>query len=267
MRNGMFTADGHAHVFEEPTVLGGRRVHHPASRLVQEMDRHGVDLSLVIARPATADVSVPELHDGLAEACAPYAQRLGLAAWAAPRTGPAGVLEVRRALGLPLFCALKLHPEQERFNIDDDDVDPLVRVAADHDVPVVVHTALAVRGAEPWRLLRLARRYRTVTFVMAHLGSDGGLLQSSGAVDIAAGAPNIVVDGSETVTDPYATYLGPAERLGPERVLLGSGEPVHQIALALLKLDLLEMPDEWRRAIAGLNLARLLGRQPATSRP
>jgi predicted TIM-barrel fold metal-dependent hydrolase len=134
-------------------------------------------------------------------------------------------------------------------------------------VPVIAHTALAARGAEPWRLLRLARRFPSVSFVMAHLGSDGGLLQSLSAVDIAAQAPNILVEGSGTVTDPYATYLGPAKALGPDRVLVGSGEPIHQIALSLLKLDLLPMPDDWRRAITGANLARLLGREPSITRP
>lgn len=267
MRNGQFVADAHAHLFPEPTIHRGRAVHFPASALVEQMDRHGVDLALVIARP-TEPLDAMELarhHDDLAEAVDGHGERFRLAAWAAPRHGWQAVAELERCLGEEIYAAVKLHPEQEAFAIDDRSVDPLVRAAEAYGVPVFAHTALGARGAEPWRLARLARRHPEVTFVMCHLGADGNLLQTLGAVEIAATVPNIVVESSSTVTDPYATYLGPAERLGPDRVMVGSNEPLHQVALSLLKLDLLPMPDEWRARITGGNLARLL-RLPGPSR-
>ena len=124
---------------------------------------------------------------------------------------------------------------------------------------MIAPTSLATRGAEPWRLVRLARRFPETSFVLSHLGADGGMLQSLEAARIADQAPNVLVDGSDTVTDPFATYLGPARLLGPERVVFASGEPVHQVALGLLKMDLLPFEDDWRRLVLGENLLRILG--------
>lgn len=261
MRHGMLAADAHAHLFEDARVLHGRAIRFPAATLVREMDRHGVDLALVIARPSAQlhRDDLAQLHDRLAAHTQPYRARLALAAWASPRLGREGVRELERTVGTLGYRAIKLHPEQEQFVLDDLAVDRCVEVAAEHGVPVIAHTALAVHGAEPWRLARLATRHPAVTFVMAHLGADGGMLQSLAAVEIAADVHNIVVEGSATVTDPAATYLEPARMLGPERVLYGSNEPIHQMALSLLKLDLVDLPHDWRELIAGSNLMRILG--------
>ena len=262
MRGEVFVADAHSHVFLDPTRVYRRTVHFTERDLVESMDRNGIDLAVVIARP-TEHLRVEELrvlHDRTAAAVAAEHGRLVGFCWAAPRLGQAGVDEVRRCLRELSYVGIKLHPSQERFNIDDDELFPYAELAREHGVPVTVHTQLAVRGSEPWRLLPLADRFPDVTFVMAHLGGDGGMVQTLAAAKIAAEYPNIAVEVSTTVTDPGATYLGPAQILGPERVLFGSDAPLHQAALNLLKLDLLEMPDDWRALIAGGNLLRLLRR-------
>lgn len=272
MRGDLFVADAHAHVFLNPTTVYRRSVHFTERDLVESMDRNGIDLAVVIARP-TEHLRIEELralHDRTAEAVAREQGRLVGFCWAAPRLGEAGVVEVRRCLRELGYAGIKFHPSQERFNIDDDELVPYAELAREHGVPVTVHTQLAVRGSEPWRMLPLAERFPDVTFVMAHLGGDGGMVQTLSAAKIAAECPNIAVEVSTTVTDPGATYFGPAEILGPERVLFGSDAPLHQAALNLLKLDLLEMPDAWRALIAGGNLLRLLrrdSRRPSAKPP
>ena len=262
MRGNVFVADAHTHLFLEPTSVYRRRVRFTAEDLVASMDRDGIDLAVVIARP-TEHLRIDELrtlHERTAEAIERHAHRLVGFCWAAPRLGVAGVDEVRRCLRDLGYAGIKLHPSQEQFNIDDDEVQPYAACAREYGVPITVHTQLAVRGSEPWRMLPLAERFPDVTFVMAHLGGDGGMVQTLAAAKIAAECPNIAVEVSTTVSDPGATYLGPAELLGPERVLFGSDAPLHQAALNLLKLDLVEMPDEWRALISGGNLLRLLRR-------
>lgn len=263
MRANTFVADAHTHLFLEPTRVYRRLLQFTESDLIAAMDRDGIDLALVIARPAE-HLRIDELrllHERTAEAIARHPERLVGCCWAAPRLGRAGLEEVERCLGELRYAAIKLHPSQERFNIDDDEVIPYAAIARDHGVPVTVHTQLAVRGSEPWRMLSLAERFPDVTFVMAHLGGDGGMVQTLAAAKIAAECPNIAVEVSTTVSDPGATYLGPAQILGPERVLFGSDAPLHQAALNLLKLDLVEMPDEWRALISAGNLLRLLRRE------
>lgn len=225
------------------------------------MDLYGIDFSIVIARP-TQQLSVSglrALHDSIAAAVATAPGRLAALCWASPRLGSAGVVEARRCLSELGYVGLELHGDLEQFNIDDEEVRPFARLASERGVPVSVHTQLAVRGCEPWRLVPLAEDFPDVRFLMGHLGADGAMLQSLAAAKIASRAPNISVEVSTTVTDPWATFSGPAEILGPERVFFGSDAPLHQPALNLLKMDLLEMPIEWRRAMIGGNLVAMLG--------
>jgi predicted TIM-barrel fold metal-dependent hydrolase len=261
MRNGLLVGDAHTHVFPEPTTLYGRRVRFSVEDLLAQMDLYGIDFSVVIARPTRQlDLaSLRALHDEIAGAVGRGDGRLAAFCWAAPRLGADGATEVRRCLGELGYAGVELHGDLEQFNIDDDAVHPIVKVASEHGVPVSVHSQLAVRGSEPWRLVPLAEDFPDTTFLMSHLGGDGGMLQSLAAAKIATRAPNISVEVSTTVTDPWATFLGPARLLGSKRVLFGSDAPLHQPALNLLKLDLLEMPIEWRRDMIGGNLAEMLG--------
>jgi predicted TIM-barrel fold metal-dependent hydrolase len=261
VRNGLLVADAHTHIFPKQTRLYGREVIFTVEALLASMDLYGIDFSVVIARP-TQQLNVGDLralHDSIAAAVATAPGRLAAFCWATPRLGSAGVVEVRRCLSELGYVGMELHGDLEQFNIDDEEVRPLARLASERGVPVSVHTQLAVRGCEPWRLVPLAEDFPDVRFVMGHLGADGGMLQSLAAAKIASRVPNIAVEVSTTVTDPWATFSGPAEILGPERVLFGSDAPLHQPALNLLKMDLLEMPIEWRRAMIGGNVAAMLG--------
>jgi predicted TIM-barrel fold metal-dependent hydrolase len=49
------------------------------------------------------------------------------------------------------------------------------------------------------------------------------------------------------------------KNLGPERVVLGTGMPFKYPEPALLKIEVLDAPEETKRAILGDNAERLLG--------
>jgi uncharacterized protein len=259
MRDGYLVVDAHTHVFSVPTTCY-RPVHFTVQDLLASMDSYGVDFSVVIARP-TRQLSLAELrqyHDELSDAVSNFADRLTPFCWAAPRLGQAGVDEVRRCFSELGYRGLKLHPAQEQCNMDDAAVYPFIEVAREFNAPTTVHSQLAVRGCEPWRLLTLAEAFPDVTFLMAHMGGDGGFVQGNQSARIVKDFPNIVLETSTTVTDPWATFLGPAQVVGPERVVLGSDAPLHHVALNLLKMDLLEMDDDWRRLMLGGNVQRIL---------
>src|ERR1041385_8584967 len=107
----MFVADAHTHVFRQPTHIYRRPILFTADDLIGYMDRFGVDLSIVIARP-TAPVTVDELrreHDLLAEDVARFQDRLAAYCWLAPRLGESGVAEVERCLSQLGYVGIKLH--------------------------------------------------------------------------------------------------------------------------------------------------------------
>src|SRR5437870_789571 len=137
MRDGFAVVDAHTHVFRRPTRCY-RPIHFTVDDLVASMDRYGVDVSTVLARP-TSSLRAEELrdyHDELARDVAKYPDRLTPFCWVAPRLEQAGVDEVRRCLLERGYRGLKLHPAQEMCNMDDADVYPFLEVAREHNAPV-----------------------------------------------------------------------------------------------------------------------------------
>ena len=81
----------------------------------------------------------------------------------------------------------------------------------------------------------------------------------------AAAVPNLLLEGSSTTTDAYGTFQGPAEVMGPDRVLFATDAgPFHHPAINMLKIDLLSMSRDWKEQILGGNALRVLGRSPDT---
>lgn len=260
MRDGAIVVDAHTHIFGSPTSLYGRAVEFPAPALIESMDAYGVDAAVVIARPTSQlDLETLErLHTKTAEAVRAFPNRLRAFCWGSPRLGDAGVTEARRCWEDLDFVGLKLHPAHEQFLLDDPASLALIEAADQRGVPVVVHTDSTVQGAEPWRLTFVAQDFPHTTFIMAHIGGNGSEVQNLSIARLAQTIDNIWLDVSTTVTDPAATFLEPAKILGPERICYGSNAPLHPMAPNLLKMDLLEMDEEWRRKMLGGNLQRLL---------
>lgn len=260
MRDGAFVVDAHTHIFSSPSRLYGRDVDFPAPALIESMDVYGVDAAIVITRPTSqlGLEGLQQLHTQTAQAVADYPERLRAFCWGIPRLEAAAVEEAQRCWKELGFVGLKLHPAHEQFNLDDPASLALVEAADRQGVPVIVHTDSTVQGAEPWRLTFVAQDFPRTTFIMAHMGGNGSEVQNLSVAKLATAVDNVMLDVSTTVTDPAATFLEPAKILGPERICYGSNAPLHPMAPNLLKLDLLEMDDAWRRMMLGGNLQRLL---------
>lgn len=260
MRDGAFVVDAHTHIFNPPSRLYGREVDYSVNALIESMDAYGVDAAIVITRP-TSQLEIEalqQLHADTAQAVSGFPDRLRAFCWGVPRLGDAAVVEVQRCLDELGFVGLKMHPAHEQFLLDDPASLALIDAADQRGVPVVVHTDSTVQGAEPWRLMFVAQDFPRTTFILAHIGGNGSEVQNLSIVRLATGVDNVVLDVSTTVTDPAATFLEPAKILGPERICYGSNAPIHPMAPNLLKMDLLEMDEDWRRKMLGGNLQRLL---------
>ncbi len=266
MRDGFLVVDTHAHLdLTDRVGHAGRPARKTAEDQIRQMDDYGTDGACVIAH-AWRGWQLPQYqheHDLIAAEIAGYPRRLFGACWADPLLGPPMVAEVERALGELGYRAIKLHPVYAGFTFDAPVVDPIVEVAAAHGVPVIAHLDLRWPGCEPWRMVNLAMRWPQVQFVMAHMGRDIRALFDSSFVRAASDVPNVTLEGSSTATDAYGTFGAPVEIIGARRVLYASDAgPYHHPAINLLKMDLLDMPDEDKASVFGLNELRLLGLAP-----
>jgi predicted TIM-barrel fold metal-dependent hydrolase len=238
---------------------------HPGAdrRLLSTMDSCG------IARAAVAAGGVVDLdrlaaqitHGGHTEAGADNAGVLDACAASRGRLVPfhfanphRGLEEYRRHAAR--YRGLELSPAVHGVGFDDPRTLELVTVAARARHPVYA-VCLARPGMGTADLVKLARRFPTVTFVFGHCGSIGIDVH---AVALIAPVANIVVETSGCLMVVVRTAL---DRLGPRRVLFGTEYPLQHPSVELAKFGALDLDHESWRLVAWRNAHRVLGEEPS----
>jgi uncharacterized protein len=183
--------------------------------LMCAMDRHGVDVALVMPQP-TLD-SIPAVHDRIAEAAARHPGRLRGMASISPWCSEADYAEeARRCVRQLGFVAIKLHPLGHNLSPTHKEAEKVFRNAAELGVPVIVHTGLGAPWALPSLCIPPARKYSSVPIVLAHAGWG---IYSSEAVVAAEVCENIYLEPSWC---PSYAVRQMIDRFGAERMLFGS---------------------------------------------
>jgi uncharacterized protein (TIGR03086 family) len=209
--------------------------------------------------------AVDELAGGL-----PWLTRL---VWVGPK-GP-DVDDLRRRLAEGAV-GLKLHPSYDDYPADTPLLDPFLAVAAEHGVPVTVHTAPG--PSDPDLVARLAERFPSVPFVLYHtfLGFPEGRRRAARHAQRLA---NLHLETSWCASAEVERLLG---EVGPDRVLFGSDAavdgPAHFVRTppnieltenynqSLLRLAR-RLPEPTLRAFLEENTRRLFGLAPARALP
>lgn len=153
----------------------------------------------------------------------------------------------------------KLHPRSEAFRLEHPGVDPILAVAAEARVPVVIHAGLGV-GSLGGEIAELAARHRGCPLVLAHAAiSDLGWLWPE-----APAHPNLFFD---------TAWWNPADLLAlfalvpPGRILYGSDAPYMDaelvLALTLRCARFAGLDQDAIELVAGGQLERLLAGEAA----
>lgn len=149
-----------------------------------------------------------------------YPEKIGVLPWMKiaselPDEGFLTMLRENRAL----VKGLKFHPFHSRTAPDDDRLEPIYRMASEFDLPVVSHTG-GCDEARSQRLFQAAKKHPEINFVMVHmdLGSD-----NSEAIELLGKLPNLYGD---TTWVPVRSTLKAIERVGSEKILFGSDNPI-----------------------------------------
>lgn len=130
------------------------------------------------------------------------------------------------------FKGVKLNPLFNNFLPDGEEVNPTMNEASRLGVPVLIHCGHPPWSL-PWSFERLADRYPNVTIVMAHMG-HGHIVYINGALDVAEGHDNIVVDTAGCTM--HTKIKEAVERLGEDRVMYGSDTPMGHPAWEIPKV-------------------------------
>ena len=118
-----------------------------------------------------------------------------------------------------VIYAFKLHPFHSRVAPDSPRMEPIYRLAAEYDLPIVSHTG----GCEEARSIHLynaAKAHPELSFVMVHmdLGTD-----NREAIELLGKLPNLYGD---TTWVSVESTLEAVSRWGSEKILFGSDNPI-----------------------------------------
>lgn len=212
-----------------------------ADDLLRNMDRHGVDRSLVIPFPVVEDHR--REHDLIGRAVKAHPDRLVGAACLNPHlplsefTG-----EVRRCREVYGFRALKLQPQYHGLNPLSPASDFFFETAAVNGMAAICHTGAGLPFSLPSLCMMPARKFPDLTIVVAHCG--GGIFVHE-AILAAVFCPNIVLELSSLMPHHVLEVLA---HVPSGRLMVGSDLP-ESLEVEIGKVLTLEVSDEDKRRI------------------
>ncbi len=226
--------------------------------LLQNGDLAGIH-HFIVQSVATTPKQVSSINEFIARAVEEGQGRLtGLGTLHPDSEDIAADLRHLRALGLK---GVKLHPDIQRFKIDDYRCLKIYELCEQEGLPILMHTGDSRYDfSNPNRLLPVLQIYTGLTVIGAHLG---GWSVWDEATETLAGLPNLYVDCSSCMPFmPSEKVRTVIRRYGAERVLFGSDYPMFLPDRELTAFMALGLTEEENRLILHDNACRLYGIEP-----
>jgi len=241
------------------------------------MDRESIDRALVSSLEAVMYRNVQAANELLAERIRGHRERLLGAAVVNP-VYPQAAADARVCLTQLDMRAIRLYPGCHGYELDAVRATPAFRelmgLAAECAAPVSIafmiedprqqHVIVHPVPVNAAAVAHTIRAFPEVNFVLERLavGTFRTVLSeardtSNWSVETSGRFLAVRPPGSEDY--PHRGLPDLIEELGPDRVLLGTDLPLQYPRAALIKLEALDLPAEWREKIMGGNAARLLG--------
>jgi predicted TIM-barrel fold metal-dependent hydrolase len=156
------------------------------------------------------------------------------------------------------FRAVRMYPLLHAYRLYDPFADEVCETAAEIGVPVIVCTRPMMNfrfATVPIEEVgELAGRHRATQFV---LSGPNYLTEFRAAVLVMRKWANVAIE--LTCMQGFGALRRTVEEVGPERVLFGTGMPLHYAACNVAKLTSAKVSEAVREAVGGGNARRLLG--------
>ena len=233
MRNGFQIIDTHCHIYPEKiaakavagtdtfygTVAKGDGT---AGSLLKINKDCGIDHSIVQS-VATTPKQVNSINNFIAETVASASGRLTGLGTLHPDSEDQRA-DVRHLIDIGLK-GVKLHPDIQRFKIDDYRCLKIYELCEEFGLPILMHTGdKRYDFSNTNRLIPILETYTNLTIIGAHMG--GWSLWDEASLEL-AGIPNLYVDCSSTMywvpLDKTAEII---RRYGADKVMFGTDYPM-----------------------------------------
>lgn len=237
-----------------------------ADELITNMDRDGVDISVMQNIGWTTHEMCVETNDYLLESIARYPGRLIAFCAVQPQAYDVALKEIERCANAGAQGIGELRPDTQLFELTDEDImPPFVETLVKHDLLLLLHASEPVghdyhgKGTiTPDILYPFIERFPDINLVCAHWG--GGLPFYALMPEVKKALANVYFD---TAASPYLytpdIYHRVAELIGSEKILLGSDFPLMPTSRLVNEVMSADLPEEEKNLILADNARRLLG--------
>lgn len=252
----------HTHIFPEKIAdkavdaIGAfydipMELHGTSEHLLEDGNKIGVSRYLVCSTATTAH-QVESINNFVAGEVAKHPEFVGFGSLHPEYPEISKEVDRMASLGLK---GIKLHPDFQKFNIDDEAAYPIYE-AAEGRFPILFHAGDdRYDFSHPSRLLRIVERFPNLIVIAAHLG---GYLRWDDA-KIYFGHPRVFIDTSSALPFMDSERALSIIRIhGTDRVFFGTDSPMWNHVSEWARFNALGLSAEERRRILWENAAGLL---------
>lgn len=224
-----------------------------AERLIEDGKKAGID-KFVVHSVATTAHQVRSINEFIKREVAEYPQFIGFMTLHQDLTEEEVKHEVEWAIENG-FKGIKLHPDFQKFNIDDENAEKFYRCASGK-LPILFHIGDdRFEYSKPERLVKMAKKYPNVNFIAAHFGGyrcwDDAVLYK--------GLKNVYFDTCSSL--PFISAERAKElidMLGADRFFFATDFPMWDSVGELERFNKIPLSEKERQMIFSENIKRLL---------
>lgn len=245
----------HAHHFRYPDIWKTDDPD-PVRLAIKFMDEAGVAKAGLVAHHFTCHEYIAQgdfhrANNEVLNAVERYPGRFLPFVYVHPRFGEQSTAEIDRCMKQYPCRGIKVHPTASFTPANSPLMDPLIEKARQYAVPVYMHTGHTPFGG-PILLFDIAQRFKDVNFILGHLGMER---YYPDAITAGCHTDNIFIETS--FATPFAVESA-IKKVGADRVVWGTDNPVLDPKYLLFMIDLMKITDQEKEKYLGLNAKRLL---------
>lgn len=257
--------DAHAHIYPEKIaakatdtigVFYDIKMEMPAGtaeQLIKDGSKAGIT-RYVVHSVATTAHQVRSINEFIRRECESHPEFIGFITLHQDLSEEEIAAEIDFALKNNLK-GIKLHPDFQKFNIDDESAERFYR-AAEGKLPILLHMGDdRYEFSKPARLVKMAKKYPRVNFIAAHFGgyrcwSDAPLYKGLDNVyfDTCSSLPFISTEKARELIDMF----------GADKFFFGTDFPMWDAVGELERFNQIPMTDAEREMILSGNVKKLL---------
>lgn len=257
--------NAHAHIYPEKIATKATetigifydiKMQMPAGtsdRLIEDGKRAGVTRHVVHSVATTAH-QVRSINEFIKREVEAHPEFIGFITLHQDLTEDEMISEVEWALKNNMH-GVKLHPDFQKFNIDDEAVEKIYRAVGSR-LPILFHIGDdRYDFSSPKRLVRMAKKYPEVTFIAAHFGG----YRCWDDAELYLGLDNVYFDTCSSLPFISAERAGEIIKMyGAERFFFATDFPMWDAASERARFEAIPLTDRERELIYSENIKRLL---------